>query len=144
MACSAPPKSRSSGRTPTMFSAPSGGGAEGPGPDDLLDDLLGVGAGEGAPGAGADGDAEATGASEAEVGAASEFHAAVARYNEDHPQEWPADSGTCPGCGHNGCFGRMPEDPDRWGCFSTQHDADSGGVGVHVENQWQRDALDLD
>jgi hypothetical protein len=28
-------------------------------------------------------------------------------------------SGTCPACGHKECFGRFPDNPTRWACFSS-------------------------
>lgn len=64
---------------------------------------------------------------------------AAARYNRDHPGDWPRNSGDCPICGHKDCFGRLPDDPARWACFSTSHD----GVGLKGPGCWHGDSLDL-
>ena len=70
----------------------------------------------------------------------TEFDEAVNRYNRDHARGWPDRHGTCPACGHNECFGRLPGTEDRWTCFSTAHE----GPGLKGERCWHGDALDLD
>lgn len=73
---------------------------------------------------------------------------AVAAYNRDHAREWPRSDADCPVCGHKGCFGRLPSAPDRWACWSTNHDgagvSGRGGVGVRGDRCWTGDALDID
>ena len=73
-----------------------------------------------------------------------EFAEAAARWNANHPTEWPRTPGVCPACGHNGCFHSLPEEPNRWYCFSSEHAADSGGCGQLGEKGWWGDALDLE
>jgi hypothetical protein len=70
------------------------------------------------------------------------FQAAVDAYNGDHQEQWSKDSGTCPACGHNGCFGTVPDTGgERWSCFSNSHD----GCGIAGDNGcWHGDQLDLD
>ncbi len=69
------------------------------------------------------------------------FKEAVEKYNRDHRQEYPRSGATCPGCGHNGCFGGIPEtDPPRWYCFSSGHSA----PGLKGQHGYHGDALDLD
>lgn len=64
---------------------------------------------------------------------------AFARWNADHPLSF--DSRQCPVCGHNGCFGPLPEARDRWFCWSTSH---VDGVGIRAPNGYHGDALDLE
>jgi hypothetical protein len=64
---------------------------------------------------------------------------AIARFNADHPIDAPRSDGDCPMCGHRGCFGRFPDDLERWACFSTNHDQ----IGVRGSKCWHGDALDL-
>jgi hypothetical protein len=64
---------------------------------------------------------------------------AIARFNADHPIDAPRSDGDCPMCGHRGCFGRFPDDLERWACFSTNHDR----IGVRGSKCWHGDALDL-
>ena len=66
--------------------------------------------------------------------------AAVAAYNSAHAREWPHSGGDCPICGHKECFGRLPDAPSRWVCFSSDH----RDVGVRGEGCWHGDALDVD
>jgi hypothetical protein len=72
--------------------------------------------------------------------AASSFSEAAARYNADYGRPWPRNGGSCPACGHHGCFGRLPGDESRWACFSAGHQA----VGIRGASCWHGDALDLD
>lgn len=68
------------------------------------------------------------------------FDEGARRYNQEHEREWPKHTGDCPGCGHKECFGRLPSDPSRWACFSTNHmQPGVKGPGCH-----HGDALDLD
>lgn len=69
---------------------------------------------------------------------------AAKRWNEDHTQDFGAPgSCTCPACGHHGCFGRIPERPDKWTCFSSAHEATGcGRPGANAG--WFGDALDLE
>jgi len=64
---------------------------------------------------------------------------AIAAFNADHRPDLPRASGTCPICGHNGCFGRFPDDAERWACWSTNHP----DVGVRGDKCYHGDALDL-
>lgn len=73
----------------------------------------------------------------------ADLAAAVVAYRTAHPLEVPRSGGTCPLCGHNGCFGQLPTAPHRWYCFSDRHEADSGGVGVRGARGWHGDTLDL-
>ncbi len=72
--------------------------------------------------------------------ATSDIEAAVAAYNRDHERQWPRASARCPVCGHNGCFGALPDIPTRWVCHSTGHP----NVGVAGSGCWTGDALDVD
>jgi hypothetical protein len=67
------------------------------------------------------------------------FQDAARRFNQDHAQTWPRASGDCPACGHKECFGRLPEDPSRWACFSTNHTT----PGARGAKCYYGDALDL-
>lgn len=71
--------------------------------------------------------------------ACTSFAEAAARYNQDHPGDWPRSDGTCPACGHQDCFGQLKDSPGRWACFSANHDA----VGVRGARCWHGDTLDL-
>lgn len=62
------------------------------------------------------------------------------RYRLDRHRDWPRHSERCPACGHDGCFGRFPDDPSRWACFSASH----SGVGIQGPGCWHGDVLDLD
>lgn len=70
------------------------------------------------------------------------FGASVARYNADHRRAFPKSGGECPGCGHKGCFGQLPDNQERWACFSASHGAEHGGI--EGDRVWHGDALDLD
>jgi hypothetical protein len=79
-----------------------------------------------------------------------EYREAVRRWNDDHTQDWGAPGhGECPACGHRGCFGRLPERPEKWTCFSTGPE----GHGARTKGRcgregkaghWFGDALDLE
>jgi len=71
---------------------------------------------------------------------------AVKRWNADHAEDWGRPgAGECRACRHRGCFGRLPSIPEKWCCFSSNHEADSGGVGCSsTKGHWIGDALDLE
>jgi len=56
--------------------------------------------------------------------------------------------GTCPVCGHHGCFGRSGRDASRWYCFSGGHaevlGVDGRPVGRKGKKGYTGDVLDLD
>lgn len=73
----------------------------------------------------------------------SEYQQAVARYNQDHRQEYPARRAPCPVCKCScACWGAMKGDPSRWSCFNTDHPA--SGCGQQGYQVWHGDQLDLD
>lgn len=79
----------------------------------------------------------------------TKFDRAVRSYNKDHERDWgKGGRESCPICGHNGCFGRLPDMPERWHCFSSDHEkhpgADGNPVGLQGESGWHGDALDVD
>lgn len=65
---------------------------------------------------------------------------AVARYCRDRARSLPRSGATCPICGHQGCFGRLPRAAERWACWSTAH----GDVGLRGRDCMHGDVLDLD
>jgi predicted P-loop ATPase len=65
---------------------------------------------------------------------------AIARFNREHQLDVRRHSDTCPVCGHKGCFGTLPDDDQRWHCFSTAH---PNGVGIRGTQGFHGDALDL-
>lgn len=67
----------------------------------------------------------------------SEFDKAVAAYNAAHPIEFN-EARECPICEHQGCFGPLAGNADRWACFSTAHEG-----GVKGTDCYHGDALDL-
>jgi hypothetical protein len=75
---------------------------------------------------------------------------AVRHWNEDHAQDWgPPGQGECPACRHHGCFGRLPELPEKWNCFSggpDGHEARTQGRCGRLGNagHWFGDALDME
>lgn len=73
------------------------------------------------------------------VNASEDYAGAVEKFNADHPLDVDRHSGRCPICDHYGCFGRLPNDAQRWFCWSTNHD----GIGVKSPRGWHGDALDL-
>jgi hypothetical protein len=73
----------------------------------------------------------------------ADLQAAVDAYNRDHGRDWGRTGGTCPICGHHGCFGPAGgklRNSGRWACFSANH----GDVGVKLPNCHHGDALDVD
>jgi Bifunctional DNA primase/polymerase, N-terminal len=72
--------------------------------------------------------------------ASDDLRAAAERYNREHGRELPRSGGQCPICQHRGCFGQLPEAPERWACFSAGHT----GAGIQGDTCWQGDMLDLD
>lgn len=79
-----------------------------------------------------------------DAGDAETFKQAVARWNADHPSDWPRNPATCPACGHNACFHALPTRLGNWFCFSSNHGPSSGGCGRESEVGWFGDALDLE
>lgn len=77
---------------------------------------------------------------------AATFAEAAEAWNRDHPGGWLKSGGTCPACGHKEDFGRLPDNPERWACFSANHERDSGAVGRPgpMGKCWTGDALDLE
>lgn len=73
------------------------------------------------------------------TGTQNDYRAAVEKFNADHPLDVRRHSQTCPVCEHNGCFGRLPNDPQCWFCWSSNHT----GVGRQTERGWLGDSLDL-
>src|SRR5690606_25918669 len=65
-----------------------------------------------------------------EGSADAHYSEAAKRWCDDHPIDFAMFRRECPACGHRGCFGPLPETPDRWFCFSANHHWDSGGCGV--------------
>jgi len=77
-------------------------------------------------------------------GNSAEFSAAATEWNAKHTpaRGWgQPGSSKCPICGHNQCFGSLPQIPERWCCFSSNH----GDVGLLLVDGKGRhgDALDL-
>lgn len=73
----------------------------------------------------------------------ADLQAAVDAYNRDHGRAWGRAGGTCPICGHHGCFGNAGgklRDSGRWACFSANH----GDVGIGRTGHVHGDALDVD
>lgn len=67
--------------------------------------------------------------------------AAAAKYNAEHKLEYPTGgSGTCPICGHHGCWGQSVRGPGYWSCFSASHQEG----GVRAGDVWTGDALDIE
>ncbi|MHC4165276.1 MAG: hypothetical protein ACYSUM_24460, partial [Planctomycetota bacterium] len=83
-------------------------------------------------------------AEEEPMAAGGSVEDAVARYNADHARDYPESHGKCPACGHDGCFGRLPDRGDRWTCFSSDHGAAAGRCGLPGNACYHGDALDLD
>lgn len=54
------------------------------------------------------------------------FSLAAEQWKIDNPmRELPRSGGECPACGHDGCFGELPNRPGRWACFSNNHQRDA-------------------
>ena len=67
--------------------------------------------------------------------------AAREAFNREHARDWGTPGkGQCPACGHKDCFGRLPELPEKWFCFSSGH---ADGVGAERDDGHLGDALDL-
>lgn len=64
---------------------------------------------------------------------------AAAEWCAENPQDWNTYGRQCPICGHRKCFGPLPDDPQKWFCFSTSH----AGAGVQGDNGWTGDAVDV-
>ena len=74
----------------------------------------------------------------------SDVRRAASRWNADHIEEWPTPgTGECPACGHRECFGRLPQNPTQWACFSANHEIDSGSTGRRGNSCWYGDAIDI-
>jgi len=73
--------------------------------------------------------------------AARTYADAVAAWNADHPLQLPRHSAPCPVCNDKASFGRLPDDEQRWYCFSTDH---PDNVGLRSDRGHHGDALDLD
>lgn len=71
---------------------------------------------------------------------------AIARYNADHRRDWGRPGhGTCPACEHHLCFGRLPQNTERWACFSANHTVTCGHKRKgESDGCFIGDALDLD
>lgn len=73
--------------------------------------------------------------------AGSSVEDAVARWNSDNRTDWGRPGkGDCPVCNRRDCFGSLPQNPERWCCWSTNH----SGAGVQNEKNWTGDALDIE
>lgn len=72
---------------------------------------------------------------------AQDFDQAASRWTADHRRQYPRHSAECPVCHDSKSFGHLPEDPDRWHCFSTDH---PDGIGIRGANGYHGDALDLE
>lgn len=70
---------------------------------------------------------------------------AIVRYNADHEAdatEWPKspiDSFLCPVCQDHRSFHQLPDNPQKWVCFSSDHQ----GVGIKKDTCWIGDVLDI-
>lgn len=75
----------------------------------------------------------------------SELEDAIKRHNADylaaHGRWAQPGQGKCLLCGHEQCFGYLPEDPDRWYCFSANHEG--GGRQKEGSPGFYGDALDI-
>src|SRR5690606_21611920 len=74
----------------------------------------------------------------------SDVRRAAAAYSRDRALDWGTPgAGQCPACLHRECFGRLPEQPHRWACWSASHGADGAGVGIaSPAGCWHGDAAD--
>lgn len=71
----------------------------------------------------------------------NDIPAAIEKWNADHPLDLPRHSAPCPVCNDSGSFGHLPDDKQRWYCFSSDHPDE---VGVRGGKGFHGDALDLD
>lgn len=69
-----------------------------------------------------------------------DYAEAVRKFNDEHPLDVKRHTQKCPVCEDSGSFGHMPNDKQRWACFSTDH---SRSVGVAGSNCMHGDSLDL-
>lgn len=77
------------------------------------------------------------------LGRTGDLAEAVRKFNEAHPLDLPRSGGQCLVCSHRGCFGHLPNEPQRWACFSASH-ADAGIPPKDGAGPWTGDALDLE
>jgi P4 family phage/plasmid primase-like protien len=49
----------------------------------------------------------------------------------------------CPFCNHKGCFGPLPENPEKWFCHSSNHTAAHGGRLSKTGRGYHGDSLDI-
>lgn len=69
---------------------------------------------------------------------------AIAKWNAEHPREYPRHSGPCPACGAAASFGHAPATPSRWFCFAAGHGDRAATCGIKGPKGYHGDALDLD
>jgi hypothetical protein len=65
----------------------------------------------------------------------------IGKWNADHRIDFPRHSKECPVCLDKGSFGHLPDDKERWFCFSTDHPST---VGIAGNNGFHGDAMDLE
>lgn len=71
--------------------------------------------------------------------ASATFSEARESYKRERTPAWPVKVGTCPVCGHNGCFRALPGG-GKWFCFSSDHQ----GAGRYTGRGWMGDVIDID
>jgi putative DNA primase/helicase len=71
--------------------------------------------------------------------ASATFSEARESYKRERTPAWPVKVGTCPVCGHNGCFRALPGG-GKWFCFSSGH----AGAGRYTGRGWMGDVIDID
>ena len=71
--------------------------------------------------------------------ASATFSEARESYKRERTPSWPVKVGTCPVCGHNGCFRALPGG-GKWFCFSSGHQ----GAGRYTGRGWMGDVIDID
>jgi hypothetical protein len=72
--------------------------------------------------------------------ASDTFSEARERYKRERTPAWPVKVGTCPMCGHGGCFHAMPGVIGKWFCFSSDHQQG----GKRTPGGWIGDVIDID
>ena len=75
----------------------------------------------------------------------SKMKEASKKLSSSRSENWDVIAGkskTCPMCGHKNCFGAVPSDPSRWVCYSANHLADSGGIGLEHDSATTGDVID--